>query len=327
MRALGADAKAGIGTLRALLDLYGDQVGVELKAWPEARRRLDHVFNYHLGRSLGVLTAADLQMTVDAHRAKQSAAAAVRCIRRVLKWASREGRRFVTPETAFIYPPVMPGHRERVLTADELRALLPVLAASPRPYANALRFMLLTLARREEVGAATWRDMDLDGAVWTIPTTKNTRGHRLNSRPHRVPLCRQALGLLRARGPGEHDALVFATETGGRLLNWDRETKALQVASSTAAWNRHDLRRTGATMLGEMGFEPHIIEAALNHTAIHSQLAATYNRARYFPEVARALQALADSLDVIQAGGANTVGPYCSTGWERALEGTEVSGK
>ncbi len=60
----------------------------------------------------------------------------------------------------------------------------------------------------------------------------------------------------------------------------------------------------GATMLGEMGEMPDIIEAALNHTSIHSPLAATYNRSRYRPQVAMALQRLADALDGIEQGGA-----------------------
>ena len=75
-------------------------------------------------------------------------------------------------------------------------------------------------------------------------------------------------------------------------------------ASATAGWTRHDLRRTGATMLGEMGELPDIIEAALNHVAIHSPLAATYNRSRYRPQVGMALQRLADELDKIENGGA-----------------------
>ena len=87
----------------------------------------------------------------------------------------------------------------------------------------------------------------------------------------------------------------------GRLVNWDRETKRLMEETGTAGWTRHDLRRTGATLLGEMGVEPHVIEAALNHAAIHSRLAATYNRARYLPAVRDALQALADRLDAIRA--------------------------
>ena len=43
---------------------------------------------------------------------------------------------------------------------------------------------------------------------------------------------------------------IFATLTGEPLGNWDRETKALQEASGNKGWTRHDLRRTGATMLG-----------------------------------------------------------------------------
>ena len=60
-------------------------------------------------------------------------------------------------------------------------------------------------------------------------------------------------------------------------------------------------------MLGDMGELPDIIEAALNHTSIRSALAATYNRSRYRPQVAAALQRLADALDGIEAGGAEVV--------------------
>jgi hypothetical protein len=49
---------------------------------------------------------------------------------------------------------------------------------------------------------------------------------------------------------------------------------------------------------------PDIIEATLNHTAIHSALAANYNRSRYRPQVAMALRRLADALDVIGANAA-----------------------
>jgi hypothetical protein len=54
-------------------------------------------------------------------------------------------------------------------------------------------------------------------------------------------------------------------------------------------------------MLGDMGVQPDIIEAALNHVTIRSPLAATYNRSRYRPQVAVALQRLADALDSVAA--------------------------
>jgi hypothetical protein len=60
-------------------------------------------------------------------------------------------------------------------------------------------------------------------------------------------------------------------------------------------------------MVGEMGELPDIIEAALNHVSIRSPLAATYNRSRYRPQVAAALQRLADALDGIEARAAKVV--------------------
>jgi integrase len=179
-----------------------------------------------------------------------------------------------------------------------------------------LRFLLLTLARREEAGSARWRNIDLEAGTWTIPETKN-------GEPHVVPLSRQARDLVTRIGTGQPDELVFCTDKGARLGNWDRATKRVILASglgvkddmtgaivmkdNTALWTRHDLRRTGATMLGEMGELPDIIEAALNHVSIRSPLAATYNRSRYRPQVAAALQRLADALDGIEVGAAKVV--------------------
>lgn len=309
-RTIGREARQGINTLTALLDLYAEKKGGKLKSWGECRRRIDGVFKAHLGKALATLRAGDLQLTADSHKAQQSAAAAVRYIRPVLKWGAQRG--YLGAEVAVLHPPATVQRRDRVLSRDELKALLPVLGASHRPYAKALRFMLLTLARREEVAQARWRDIDLEARTWTLSTTKN-------GQPHVVPLSRQSVELLAAatgaapiseamaKEPPKPDALVFASETGSALVNWDRETKKLMETSGTEGWTRHDLRRTGATMLGELGVLPDIIEAALNHVSIRSSLAATYNRSRYRPQVAEALQQLADALDRIVHGADNVV--------------------
>ncbi len=299
IRKRAADAAVGVGTLAALLDTYTKQRPAP-RSFPECRRRIESVFANFLGKPLSSLQRKALQQTADAWPSAQSAAAAIRCLRPVLNWAAI--RELCSADLAALRPPVTARARARVLTADELSSLLPVLGASTRPYAAALHFMLLTLARREEVGAARWRDVRLDGAkpTWRIPTTKN-------GTEHQVPLPRQAVSLLRSRGPGAPDSLVFATETSGRLVNWDRETKAIQTASSTTGWQRHDLRRTGATLLGELGIVPAITEAALNHAAIHSRFAATYNKSTYRPQVAEALQRLADHLDALEHGGAEII--------------------
>jgi integrase len=74
--------------------------------------------------------------------------------------------------------------------------------AAENPHAVIFYFLLLTLARREEAAAARWLDIDWDRKLWSIETTKN-------GEPHKVPLSRQALALLRQLGPGEPTELIF----------------------------------------------------------------------------------------------------------------------
>jgi integrase len=321
-RAIGEAARQGEGTLTALLDLFGARRGADLRSWAHSRLRIERVFAAYLAQPVATLALTDLQIAADIYRAPASAAFAVRTLRPVLRWAAQ---RNLAPATlANLRAPVPPKRRKRVLTRDELAALLPALRASARPHALALRFMLLTLARREEVCATRWAGVDLAAKSWTITTTKN-------GEPHTVPLSNQAAELLRGihaagirqkpktrRKKGEtvvelppiplkSTDLVFRTDRGTPLGNWDRETKAVQEVSETNGWHRHDLRRTGATMLGELGELPDIIEAALNHISIHSPLAATYNRSRYRPQVAAALQRLADALDGVEKSSAEVV--------------------
>jgi integrase len=377
-RAVGEAARAGIGTLTAVLDLYGAKRGDAQKAWAEARKRINLLFKPLLSRPAHGLTRQDFQILADSYQSQSSASYAVRSLRPALKWAAQRG--YIGEDAMRIVPPAPVKRRKRVLSGKELAALLPVLRSGVRaeaaarqfavltgnvdvsglhwrqidlsarkliyrtkvdgkvtvhhlalpakavdllrdlpggepgtsvfpqamPYYAALLMMMLTMARREEVAQARWRDMDFDAQTWTIPDTKN-------GEPHTVPLPHQAIELLRSRLPAQNDGgilapnpagLVFATSTGGALGGWDRATKVIQEASGTEAWTRHDLRRTGATMLGDMGEMPDIIEATLNHTAIHSALAANYNRSRYRPQVAMALRRLADALDVIGANAA-----------------------
>jgi integrase len=270
-RVIGAAAKVGEGTLSALLALYERQRGTQLKRWAEAKRSMEVVFKPLLGRPLVALKSQDFQMLADGYNARHAAGAAVRYVRPVLKWGATRG--YIGTEVAALHLPVPVKRRRRILTHEEIAAVLPVLRTSDRPHGAAMRFMLLTLTRRQETALARWRDVNMEARTWTIPETKN-------GEIHVVPLSRQAIDLLRSRLPADTlgntdrpdpSMLIFATSGGAPLGNWDRETKALQEITRTAGWTRHDLRRTGATMLGEMGELPDIIEAALNHVSISAR--------------------------------------------------------
>ena len=296
-RQAAKEGKNGINTLGALVNLYARFNGEAMKSWPEQLKRIQKVFAAQMATPLVKLTLSDLQMAADGYPAKQAASAAVRYLRPILKWASVPGRAYIDPIFANLKTPASPNRRDRILSREELARVLPVLRSDDRIYSAVLRFILLTLARREEAASARWRDIDLNAGTWIIPRTKNQT-------PHLVPLSRQARELLASIRPEDAEPLdlVFATRTGKRLSNFDKETRKIQAASDTAGWTRHDLRRTGATLLGDMGELPDIVEAALNHAAIHSQLASTYNKSRYRPHVAAALQRLADALDGIETG-------------------------
>lgn len=141
-RAIGRDAKAGLGTLRALVGLYEEKVGKGIKSWPLSKRRVELVFAKLLTRPLPALTRLELQIAIDAYPAQQQARGAAHCLRPVLKWAA--ARTYVSPDLALLATPAKPQRRERILSAEELAALLPVLQPSESGYAAALRFMLLT---------------------------------------------------------------------------------------------------------------------------------------------------------------------------------------
>ena len=300
VRAAGRDAREGIGTLEALLQLYASKVASKHRTWPASRRRIQVVFGPQLKAPLSALTRRDLQMAADSYRSPSMASVAMAALRSALRWAA--GREYVEAAFADLKKPAAPTRRDRVLSREELARVLPALSDPGQAYQAAMRMMLLTLARREEVCGARWGDIDLDARTWRIDAARSK-----NKVAHLVPLSRQVIELLNALGKREDGSLVFQTRAGGRLQDWNREGRAVMDTSGTSGWTRHDLRRTGATMLGDMGETPDIIEAALNHVSIRSQIAATYNRSRYRPQVAVALQRLADALDGIVAGSAQVV--------------------
>jgi integrase len=71
-------------------------------------------------------------------------------------------------------------------------------------------------------------------------------------------------------------------------------------------WRLHDLRRTCATGMAELGVAPHIIEAVLNHVSGHKGgVAGIYNRARYADEMRAALERWAAHVaSIVAEGGA-----------------------
>jgi integrase len=180
--------------------------------------------------------------------------------------------------------------RERVLSTDELRQLWRGLGEDP--FSEVVRLLLLTGQRRDEIGLLQWSEIDLVRKQIVFPTSRTKNG-----REHTLPLSSQAIAILERQPRLNSSEFVF----GGRGFQaWSRDKSALDKKLGLAGWRLHDLRRTCATQMAELGVLPHIIEAILNHVSGHKAgVAGTYNRARYEPEMRLALQRWSDHVDQI----------------------------
>jgi integrase len=77
--------------------------------------------------------------------------------------------------------------------------------------------------------------------------------------------------------------------------NWSVPKIALDKRSGVMGWTIHDLRRTTATGMADLGVQPHVIEAVLNHVSGHKRgVAGIYNRSTYGREMKTALALWAD---------------------------------
>jgi integrase len=289
-------ARDGVGTFRGLLESYFTKgPGSKQRRAAKTRRLLEAVFASVLDEAVLDLDRTRLQLLADGWRSAQTASLAVRSLRPCLKWAER--RAFVCAGTADLEPPAKVGKRERVLDSDELRAIWPHLRGV---HGQVVKWLLLTGCRLNEAAGMTWRE--IEGDIWTISAARSKNG-----RQRTIPLPSQATALLPSIEPSDPQSLVFQSTRGGLLSNWDRETKRLHSLSNTSGWHRHDLRRTIATLIGDLGFAPHVVSVVLGHAHIADGATAIYARSRYQQEHREALQALADEIDRIVTGGDNIV--------------------
>jgi integrase len=299
-------AHAGIGTLRSVVAAYyGTGPGAAMRSGARMRTMIERVLADHLKRPALDVRGSELQLTLDAWRSKSSAAHAAAYFRPVMRWACKRG--LMAKGDPLEAPPQAPVN-QRVLTRDEVAQLLTT--AGWRAHDAAARFMLLTGARCNEACGATWGEIDLETAQWTIPGArrKDTRPRaRRAEEDHVVPLSRQAMALLASlkhgsakENGGDRNALIFTGERGAKLANWPRWSKRMEKRLGFEV-TPHALRRTCATLAGDLGRPPHVVSALLGHRSIGGALHAGYNQSRYRSEVGSALQMVADLLDGLQA--------------------------
>jgi integrase len=154
--------------------------------------------------------------------------------------------------------------RHRYLSGAEISRLSSALATLPdQNAANAVRLLLLTGARRGELLAAKWADIDLEAKVWVKPaaTTKQAALHR-------VPLSAAACRLLAEMHAQADDGTewVFPARGGGHRPHINDAWIRLRKAASLPDMRLHDLRHSFASTLASAGLSLPVIGALLGHS-------------------------------------------------------------
>jgi integrase len=175
-----------------------------------------------------------------------------------------------------------------VLSERELAAIWHATAIMG-DFGRCVRLMMLTGARRAEIGGLKWEEVVHDPAA---PRIKLPAARCKNRRPHVIAL--SPLALAQLPSPRSGYPHLFGRVQGAGFDGWARKTDLdAKLIGMEEPWQLRDLRRTFSTHANERGLAlPHIIEACINHMSGHKAgVAGTYNRAAYADEKRAAFEA------------------------------------
>jgi integrase len=199
-------------------------------------------------------------------------------------WIIREGIRLPEGNVASYTSKREEKSRERVLTDAELKKIWK--ACLDDDYGAVLKLLMLTGQRANEIAELRWDEVHDEQIVLPSERTKNGRSHI-------IPLSEPAKTIL-AEFPHKDRTYVFGRDDTG-FKGWSKakekiDARIAKAGKALSHWTVHDLRRTVATRMAELGVQPHIVEAVLNHVSGHKGgVAGIYNRAVYDKEKRRAL--------------------------------------
>ena len=203
--------------------------------------------------------------------------------------------------------------RDRVLSEEEIQILcgkLPESGLADQVKA-AIWIMLSTCCRVGELSKAKWKDVDLELRRWRIPpeVAKNENEHIITL----SDFAASQFGVLRQCQTSM--MWVYPSRNGEKHLDEKTITKQIRDRQRTeklkgrakpsgvlllpgGQWTSHDLRRSGATLMGELGVAGDVIERCLNHVE-QNKLKRTYQRQRIEQAKADAWQLLGERLAVL----------------------------
>ena len=230
---------------------------------------------------------------------RQTARRVKQRISAICRWAVAQGHRTDDP-AGIVIDAALPRGDVQVqhlpaLPYDEVAECLATVKSNQGASASsklALEFLTLTAARSGEVRKAVWEEMDIGGAVWTVPAERMKA-----NREHRVPLSSRAVSVLEeAAGLSEGDELVFPGTRPGRPLSENTHSKLLRELGFATV--THGFRSSFRDWAAEQTNAPRaVMEAALAHT-VRNKVEAAYARSDLFEKRRKLMEAWAKHLNI-----------------------------
>lgn len=198
--------------------------------------------------------------------------------------------------------------KDRSLSPSEIRVLFKSLEKVPTlpTIRLGMRFILMSMVRKSELQDAVWDEVDFENAVWSIPKERMKR-----SRPHNVYLSTQMLDILIALKtcagnsrfllPSRYDADAPMSRATLNRVTYAVVEQAKADGLPLEPFTVHDLRRTGSTLLNEMGFNRDWVEKCLAHEDGKSSRG-VYNKAEYEQQRRHMMQEWSNTIEAWIAG-------------------------
>lgn len=198
--------------------------------------------------------------------------------------------------------------KDRSLSPAEIRIMLGQLehVATLPTIRLGMRLFLLSMVRKSELQDAVWDEVDFENAVWSIPKERMKR-----SKPHNVYLSQQMLDIFIALKtcagnskyvlPSRYDSDAPMSRATFNRITTAVVERAKKEGLPLAPFTVHDLRRTGSTLLNELGFNSDWIEKCLAHEDGRSSRG-IYNKAEYEHQRRHMMQEWSNLVDAWVAG-------------------------
>ena len=238
---------------------------------------------------IAAITRRQVAELIDDIADRGTPTSALRCyarLNRLFRWAVGRGIIETSP-MLYLPKPAEEVKRKRVLTDDELRRVWVAAQQIGWPIGSAIQLLILTCARRDQIGALRWQEV----------TAAHIRlGDRTkNDEDQDIPLSAAARDLIADIPRMAGSPFVFTTTGTTPISGWSRAKrnidKAINAHTELDGWRIHDLRRTGATWMQANGIELQVVEAVLGHTAgSRAGVVGIYQRHTYAQEKRAAIE-------------------------------------